>query len=417
MNGNTIADWDNDYRFYMSGVNGNDGNACCPTFYSVRTYNTASNTYSNVTSTATTITRARGYMVWMADNNTQLTAPLVYDNRGTPNFGNITFNVTAGGAGGGYNLVSNPYPCPINFASVVAASGNLQSNFLILQENGSYVTNPNGGTIAPSQGYMVVATSTGNMAYTEACKAPGANPNIIRQADPANYLRITAGNDVNGLGGEAVVCIKDDAHNGFDLAYDMPYLASVYETATNIWTSDAENKNNLLNALDASQDVLEIPLTVKAGVAGNQLIAFRGLSSFGAYSCATLVNVKTGEIVNLRNQDTYSFVAEQAGEEHSFILRFDRTGTCPLDQQDISASLDAQTKVFVSGTQLMTQFYFEETTDVQVTVFDAQGREVSAPKDFSVTKEAVALENPGAHGIYFVRISQGENLVTKKIYY
>ncbi|HLG03134.1 MAG TPA: hypothetical protein VI731_06025, partial [Bacteroidia bacterium] len=105
INGNILNDWDSDTRFYMSGVGGNDGNACCPTFRSVRTYNTAGGNWVNVTTIATALVSGQGFMVWMSDNNQNLTAPLIYDDRGTPNFGDITYAVTAGGGGGGFNLV------------------------------------------------------------------------------------------------------------------------------------------------------------------------------------------------------------------------------------------------------------------------------------------------------------------------
>src|ERR1041384_103071 len=105
----------------------------------------------------------------------------------------------------------------------------LHPNFLILMENGSYATNPNGGTIAPNQGFMAIALSSGNIKFLESCKNTAANPNIIRTAYPENYLRITAGNGLNGLGGEAVVQISNDSHNGRDIASDMPFLPSPYD--------------------------------------------------------------------------------------------------------------------------------------------------------------------------------------------
>lgn len=417
VNGNTVNDWDSDPRFYMSGVGGNDGNACCPTFYSVRTYNTSTNAYPNVTSLGTALVAGRGYMVWMGDNLSTLTAPLIYDNRGTPNFGNITRSVVAGGSGAGYNLVGNPYACPVNYSSVQAASGNIGASFMILQENGSYVTNPNGGVIAPSQGFMCIASSTGNMTFTEACKNTSSVPNIIRQAEPMNYVRINVTNDQNGLGGETAIQFNDQARNGYDLSFDMPYLPSPYETASNLWTTDRDGKDNILNALDAGSDVLEIPLTVEAAVDGNQTITFRGINRVTAYSCAWMENTETGERINLREKDSYSFFAS-AGSKSSFILHFDRTGNnCPLAQQNLTESLDAQTQVYVANDMLMAKFFFTEATDVQIVIYDAEGREVAAPKQYTVSSESIALESPGAHGVYFVQVIQADRVTTKKIYY
>lgn len=417
VNGSTLADWDNDNRFYMSGVGGNDGNACCPVFHSVRTYSPVTNTYSDVTSVSTTLTAAKGYMVWMADNLNSLTAPLPYDTKGTPNQGTITFPVTAGGPGNGYNLVSNPYACPVDYASVVATSGNLHPNFLILLETGSYTTNPNGGTIAPNQGFMSIALSSGVIKFLESAKTTSANPNIIRSAYPENYLRINVSNGINGLGGEAVVQISNDSHNGKDLAMDMPFLASPYDAASNIWTTDNDGEDLLLNALDGFQPTLNVPLFVNSGTPGTQLISFKGLNSFSAYSCAYLEDLATGERINLKDHDTYSFEATAAGEKHSFNLHFERDGNCPLDEQQITQSLDASSQVFTNNGNILVKFGFEENTDVVVTVLDITGKEVVAPKSYTVSNETIATGNPDAHGIYLVRIAKGDEISTKKIYY
>jgi hypothetical protein len=413
----TLADWDNDNRFYMSGVNGNDGNACCPTFFSVRNYVPASATYSNVTSTSVTLVAGKGYMVWMADNLNSLTAPLPYDTKGAPNFGTVLRAVTAGGPGNGYNLVSNPYACPITYASVVAASGNLNANYIILLENGTYTTNPNGGIIAPNQGFMCIATANGNVKFQESAKTTASNPAILRTADPANYLRIASGNATNGLGGETVIQILTDAHNGRDMDFDMPFLASPYDDATNIWTTDKDGEELLLNALDAGTDKLDIPLTVKAGTPGTQLISFKGLNGFSAYSCAWLEDLATGEKINLKEHDTYSFNADAAGEKHNFNLHFERDGKCPLSEQQLNPSLDASSQVFLNNGNILVKFGFEEKSDVVVSVFNVAGQEVCAPKNLTVTNETIALDSPGAHGVYLVRISKGEEVVTKKIYY
>ncbi|HTL81576.1 MAG TPA: T9SS type A sorting domain-containing protein [Bacteroidia bacterium] len=415
INATTLADWDNDPRFYMSGVSGNDGNACCPVFHSVRTYNTATNSYSNVTTTATALTPGKGFMIWMADNMQQLTAPLIFDTKGKPNFGNVTFPVSS--AGSAYNLVSNPYACPISFASVVAASGNLGPNFSILQENGTYTTNPNGGTIAATQGFMCIATSTGNMTFTEACKSPGSNPNIIRMASEENMVRIRTTNDMNGLGGETCIQFADEAHNGFDLGPDMMYLPSPYDGATNVWSTDLDGKDLMCNALDSRDDQLTIPVTVIANTQGKQTISFSGIDRVTGYSCAWLEDMKTGAHINLSQTDNYSFDVDQIGEERDFLLHFERTGDCSLHDQNLATTLESATQVYVSNDQLRAKFFFDAATDVQVNIYDAEGREVSAPEFFTVTGESVNLSNPGAHGVYFVQIIKGQEVVTKKIYY
>ena len=417
MSSPTLQDWDGDTRFYMSGTGGNDGNACCPTFFSVRTYNTATNTYSNVTSINTVLTPGRGYMVWMSDNLNSLTAPLIFDTRGTPNFNTVNRAVVAGGAGGGYNLVGNPYACPVTFASVVAASSaTLNPNFLILREDGSYATNPNSGTIAAAQGFMCVASTAGNITFTETCKSTTATPNVMRVL-PGNMVRIKAGNQVNGIGEETTVQLDPSGSESYDAFYDLPYLPSPYENATHIWTGNADGNQFILNNTGTTQDHLFIPVSVITSTPGVQTLTFKDLNTVTEYNCAWLEDLTTGARVNLNAQDIYTFEENEMGATRNFILHFERTNDCTFDLQNSVASLDAQTNVFVNSGQIFATFEFTDETPVEISMYDLSGRMVMGQTTMNVSSQTVALENPDAHGIYLVRIVRGNEVTTKKIYY
>lgn len=413
----TLNDWDSDTRFYMSGVGGNDGNACCPVFQSVRVYNQATNTYSNVTSINSTLTPGRGYMVWMADNLNSLTAPLIFDTRGVPNSGTVNRAVTAGGAGGGYNLVGNPLPCPVNYSAVQAASSaSLSGNFVILQENGSYATNPNSGTIAGAQGFMCVAATAGNITFTEACKSTTATPNMLREIG-GNEIRIKAGNTVNGLGEETVIQLNPAGSELYDFNMDLPYLPSPYDNATHIYTNNSVGEQFILNDINSSDDHLMVPVTVVTSTPGTQLLTFKNLNTVTEYNCAWLEDVATGERINLNQYDTYQFEESEMGATRNFILHLERTSDCSFELQSTVASLDASTNVYVSGSQIFAQFDFETEEVVTVSMFDLSGRMVMGETTMNVSKQTVALETPEAHGVYLVRIQKGNDVSTKKIYY
>jgi hypothetical protein len=414
--GTTLQDWDGDTRFYMSGIGGNDGNACCPTFYSVRTYAEPTNTYTNITNINTALTPGRGFMVWMADNRFSLTAPLIYDTRGTPNQGNVNRAVTAGGAGGGYNLVGNPYACPIDYSTVVATSGNLNANFLVLQENGTYLTSPNGGVIPPGQGFLCAATSSGNIQFTEAAKNISSTPSVIRTA-PENQIKIKAGNDVNGLGEETVIQLNFSGNESFDAAIDMPYIASPYENATHIWTSNSFNDQFILNNTAAVEDHIMIPFSVVSSTIGVQSLTFKDLSSVTAYNCAWLEDTENGQRINLNMNDTYSFTEEALDVEHKFILHLERTNDCEQNLQTVAPSLDAQTSVYVNSGNVYAQFGFAEESMVTISMYDMNGRAVMGETNMSVANQTVPLTAPDAHGIYIVRIVKDGEAVSKKFYY
>lgn len=412
----TLQDWDGDTRFYMSGVGGNDGNACCPIFRSVRTYNEPTNTYTNITTVTTALTPGRGFMVWMADNLSSLSAPLIYDTRGTPNQGNVNRAVTAGGAGGGYNLVGNPYACPINYSTVVTTSGNLFANFLVLQENGTYATSPNGGVIPPGQGFLCAATSSGNIQFTESAKNIASTPSVIRSI-PQNQIKIKSGNDVNGLGEEVVIQLDDAGSESIEPEFDLLYMASPYETATHIWTSNSSDDKFILNHTTALENHLMIPFTVVSSTIGVQSLTFKDLSSVTAYNCAWLEDSENGQRINLNMNDTYSFEESELGVEHKFVLHFERTNDCEQDLQRVDPSLEAQTSVYVNSGNVYAQFGFADESMVTISMYDMNGRAVMGETNMSVSNQTVPLTAPDAHGIYIVRIVKDGEAVSKKFYY
>lgn len=413
----TLADWDGDPRFYMSGVGGNDGNACCPIFRSVRVYNEPTNTYTNITTTAQALTPGQGFMVWMSDNLSGLTSPLVYDTRGTPNFGGVSRAVTSGGAGGGYNLVSNPYACPVTYSTVVANSDAvLNPSFLILTESGSYATDPNGGTIAAGQGFLCIATVSGDVVFTETAKSTTANPNVIR-AMAGNQIRIKAGNEVSGLGEETIIRLNPVGDASYDAVVDMPYIATPYDNATHIWSQNEFGAQFILNDIGTSDDHLMIPVSVVSSTPGVQSLTFKDLNTVTEYNCAWLEDLTTGERINLNAVDTYTYTEEELGITRNFLLHFERNNDCSFDLQQSAASLEAQTNVYVNSGQVYAGFEFETEEVVTVSMYDISGRIIMGETTMNVGTQTVSLTNPDAHGIYLVRIAKGTEVVTKKFYY
>jgi len=417
MSGNLLQDWDGDTRFFMSGVGGNDGNACCPIFRSVRLYNEPTNTYTNVTTVSHALQRGRGYMLWMADNLNSLTAPLVYDSRGIPSFGAVSIGVTAGGAGAGYNILGNPYACPINFANLVASNGGLLSpNFLILQENGTYATNPNGGVIGSNQGFMVLANTSGTVNFAEAHKNTTAIPALIRTAQEENQIIINVSNEVSGRGEQTVIQFREDATFGRDADLDLPYIQSPYEDASRIFTTDGYGNQYIFNNIHAYDEEVAVPLTVVASAPGVQKISFQNLNRMFAYNCAYLEDTHTGTITWLNDNDVYNFESA-VGEERQFVLHFSRKSDCQLPLSHVQSSLDASSQAFMSAEMIKVMFNFEETQEVVVSVFDITGKEIITPTRHLVTGETLNIGTVNTHGIYLIRIVKGTEVVTKKLYY
>lgn len=419
INGNILADWDNDNRFYMSGVGGNDGSA--GTFKSVKIYTESTGVYTNVTTTSFPLTACKGIQVWMADDNINgLTAPLIYNSVGMPNFGNQSIAITAGGVGSGYNLVGNPYACPITYSAVVAASGgNLDASFIILQENGTYATDPNGGIISPNQGFMCAALAGGTINFTEACKNTSALPNILKTAQKSNALTFSVFNNINGLGGQTSIEFSENSTDVFEKNQDLSFLASPYDDADNIWSLASDKVPLLRNSMNDNDNEKHVPLIVKSGVFGIHTISAKGVNSLIEYNSVLLEDLSSGEKIDLLKNQNYNFNVEEIGKEHHFIVHFYKNKqtdfkSTPNIQEN---TLNNNTSVYNTPSNVVVKFDMEEETDVQISVYNLSGQQVIEQMNVKVTNDRIALPLQKENGLYLLIIKSKNEQISRKIIY
>lgn len=416
INGNILADWDNDPRFYMSGVGGNDGMAA--TFKSVRTYNETTNLYTNITTTNTPLTPGRGFHIWMADNNTTgLTAPLVYNSIGTPNFGTINFPITEGGAGGGYNLVGNPYACPITYSTVVAASGNLYSTFVILLEDNSYSYDANGGIIAPNQGFMCVADAPGNIVFTEAAKNIVSTPNILKVATKNDVITFSVYNNINGVSGRTNIEFSNNVTDNFEKGKDLYFLASPSDEADNIYTKSTDNIPLLKNMLMNNGEDKHVSLTVKSGVYGSHFISTKGLANLSLYNSVWLEDLTTGNKVDLLKNQEYEFNADEIGKDYEFVIHFSTKKQNATNGSAIVNSLNENTSVYNTPSNVIVKFDMQESTPVTISVYNLAGQKVTELSNLNVTNDRIALPLQKENGLYLLTIQSEDQQITRKIIY
>ncbi|MES2567395.1 MAG: T9SS type A sorting domain-containing protein [Bacteroidota bacterium] len=418
----TLADWDNDPRFYMSGVGGNDGNATSAPpatgpFRSVRTYNSVTGATVAVTSTTTPLTPGKGFQVWMSDNMFGMTSPLVYNSQGTPNFGTVNFPVTSGGASNGYNLVGNPYACPITYSAVVAASGNLYSTFLILLEDETYSYDPNGGIISPNQGFFCCAFAGGNIVFTEACKNVNGNPNLLKSADPENAIIFSVYNNINGIGGRTFISFTDDATDNFENGIDLAFLPSPSEEADNIYTTSMDQFELLRNKLFNNGEEKDVHMTVKSGVYGTHFISVKGLASLNLYNSVWLEDLTTGKKVDLLKNQEYEFDADQIGKDYEFIVHFSNSKKLEASSVANVNMLNEGTSVYNTPSNVVVKFGMSTPTPVNISIYNLAGQKVIETISTNVTDDRIALPLQKENGMYLLLIQSGDEQITRKIIY
>lgn len=422
VSGTTLADWDSE--MYLSGVGGDDGTACCPTFYSVKQWNNGGGNYSDVTSLIPLATGI-GYSIWTASDLSSL-SPFTFDTRGTPNTGTITI----GSMASDYYLVGNPYPSQISFGLLTRTS--VANYFWILDEilqdyafwdgataSGTGKLSGSGGVINSSQGFMVESTGggSGSLRFTESSKAT-ANVAYVRQALPGNLVKFNFTKDGQRVGMENMIHFVDGANNTKD-ELDVPYLKAPflqkrYEAKMLTLNGDALSKNTL-NLADMKQD---IPVVFKPAEAGSFSINFEGLKSMDAYTCIMLEDKSTGTFTDLSNTASYSFTCSDNSERH-FVLHFTKgreSISCvkKSDVFDIVSTNEAiAERVFAGDNNISVVLNNPDVRTTEVIVYNSVGQLVHTEQ--YVGGGQFTMKRPAGAGIYFVILSRDGVKETHKV--
>lgn len=259
------------------------------------------------------------------------------DMTGNPNTGNkVISGLTNGGnantsGSAGFNLISNPYPSPLNWVDVAnfAGNGDLDGTAYLFDATGTYqgtyqpVNSLNNLDIASGQGFFVkVNTSNPTTPFSTSITIPQSarrttSPNFFRgQASYDAILKLeVAGNGHKDL---TTVAFANDFTTNFDRTLDARkrYSKTGYATLYTLTNGD----NQAINALPNDGSVTAIPVGFKPGANGTYTFEANELSSFAPTALLLLEDLKTGTVQNLMEQNTYSFTADVNDDELRFVL-------------------------------------------------------------------------------------------------
>lgn len=281
-------------------------------------------------STAFTLARGRGYSVFGRTNST-----ILYDLHGRPNYGDVTVAVTNTGSSAfpGYNLIGNPYACPIDWEAVYASNNGgpifnsiyfIDNNFAI-GESGTVtyvggVSTPAGfnGQIASGQGFFVRANGGGNVTFQESHKSPG-QATFIRKGEIPNVLQITMKHKETV--DYAAVRVADEATDGFDGNLDAYKFDA---SALSISTLSKGAKDTLaINSVSRSLCEGSIPVYISGAAVGNYTLEFSGFESFESGITPVLFDKVENKVIEIADAPKYSFAVSNASSlRDRFELRF-----------------------------------------------------------------------------------------------
>lgn len=414
-----------------------------------------------VPGSAETITNGQGYRVWVKYYGAQT----AFDGQGLFHFGNKTFptlsrnedpncqyGVTASTNQActegwrGWNLLANPYPCPINWDNAAAWTKPAQMNNAFYTWNASAGTyqaylgttgtpgvslggsspasgNTDPNVIPSSQAFFVklnaAGTYTTTLSVTEAAKITTSNGQFVRTAVNADQVRIRMTKDaVSNYRYDGMIRFNDAATFGFDMNMDLDALSG---DNFDFHLVGDNSEALLLNTVPVPAESKVIPVrTNYAGNSGAFRFSFLEISSLSNGVTIYLKDNFLGTLTNVNDASEYAFdVNSTDGSNTSdrfelVIVPSSVTGTAKLVN---ATGFGVYPNPSSSNGKVTLAVKGSTTGTASVVVVDMVGKEV-----FRSTMEVAAGEVSEktvdlglASGVYTVKVSSGAKTYTEKL--
>ena len=223
-----------------------------------------------------------------------VTLPLTFTD--DPNQSDVTVD--------GWNLVSNPYPAPVNMLSVLAHTENALVTSYYLFDNsgaGSYVeTLANGTGDAPTtldvgQSIWVKVDQTTSITFKESDKVVGTSGTFVREHEPSFQGAI--GLEIANYSAQwahAFVRFDETATAAFVPNEDALHLNSEANSDLRIWM-EAENGEHLsIQTAGSLANTPSMPLHVTSGAGGDVVFSLLEQEDMPVNVCAVIEDMETG---------------------------------------------------------------------------------------------------------------------------
>ncbi|GEM_PF-5543705 len=336
---------------------------------------------------------------------------------GTLNNGTYTAAVTRGNQG--YNLLGNPYPSTLDADIFLAGNSVLEGTLYFYMHsnklvNGAYagnnwaVYNASGAVpadnssvlptedIAPGQGFMVVATASGNVAFNNGMRTSAAAPSHKNTANIDRiWLRLS---DAEGSHSTMLLAFVEGATDKFESNYD----ARAMGTEGHAVFTRVEGKRLKIDGRSSFRSTAKVLLGLDAKKPGTYTLSLSDMQGvFAAGQKVYITDRATNRTAELNTP--FSFEAAAGMEEERFEISFEKS------VMSVAETGRGNLQVFAAEAVL----HIKANAPVDsVSVTD-----MSARKVLNRSNQSSELRIPIGHlgkGVYFVKVvSNGKTSIHK----
>ena len=376
-------------------------------------WNEPDSTWAYITSTTENLTVTRGYHAYSASS---ISSPTDVEFTGLLNTGNHTVsNLTYNSGlnkGDGWNEIGNPFPSAVEWNSSWTKTNIDNTVYLydgIQYKTWNYLlppasnTLPN-GEIPPTQGFWIKANASNpTLTIPNAQRLHSSNTFYKGGEDIQNIISINV--EGNGYTDKMSVGMYENATNNFDGTYDAYKLMGI-DAAPQLYSYDAINQYavNLLTESTVNREVL---LGLRTGADEAYTFSFEGIDDFDPSVEIYLEDKLSGDMINLRENDSYTFYANEVTDDERFILHFNPefTGVNP-------ESIANQISIYAFDQTIYINYQF--STAAQIQMYDLLGKEImtASLNPDQLNKFIVNQEK----GYYIVKVISDGMIKTQKVF-
>ncbi len=250
-----------------------------------------------------------------------------------------------------FNLVGNPYPSAISANAFLAAnSGTITGAIYFWDDDNSVGSNyaasdyavwngagavggggntPN-GNIASGQGFFVEASTSTNVQFTNAMRT-NSNTQFF-QNEAIKRVRLSITNE-HGDYNETLIAFLNDATEEVDANYDALKLRGNPNIS---FFSKISDNAYAIQGLPDNFENRTVNLGYQNAYNENHVISLASLELIPSTVMIYLEDRETGEFINLRTQNSYTFMPGSMNSEDRFSLHF----TAPIEAIATNGSCD-----------------------------------------------------------------------------
>ncbi|MDR3705972.1 MAG: Ig-like domain-containing protein [Paludibacteraceae bacterium] len=317
----------------------------------------------------------------------------------------------------GLNLIGNPLMTHLNFDNLHNHNSSVIRNVVKFWNGSTFVSYMTGAAIGstmglsassipPMQSFFVYSDNGGSMTIDLSSDFTATATGRLRSAGvESNRLYIESNNGLKTS--TTSLAMTDSAPNEFD-AQDAFKLFSQYKDVPEIYTL-ADNKPLDINQFGTLP--YTAPLGIQSSVKDTISFSFKGADSFDNID-VSLINTKTGENQNLKENSTYKYNYDGTNGEGVLFVQFKSANTESTSGVKSNTS-GSDIQIYGVNKEKIRAISSPEDLIKDIIVYDESGRTIAQAKEISASWHDVPVES--ANHVCIVKVITNKQVKVSKI--